>query len=102
MRLSSLSETNLNLLFFLSALLAGITGAISGGQRTDAPAVQQSLARAIEVCVEADVQAPAMRSQSIAAPRSPISSEYAGQLFWALKTIISTSDLGRVNEKLLV
>lgn len=92
----------MNLLFFLSALLAGITGAISGGQRTDAPAVQQSLARSFEVSVEADLQTPAMLSQNRTAPRNPIGSEIAGQPSWALKTVIFTSDLSRVNEKLLV
>lgn len=92
----------MNLLFFLSALLAGITGAMSGGQRTDAPAVQQSLARAFEVSVEADVQTPAARSRSVAALRSGLTSERAGQPFWALKAIISTLDQSRVNEKLLV
>ncbi len=92
----------MNLLFFLSALLAGITGAISGGQQTDAPAVQQSLARAIEVSVEADAQTPAMLTQNVITLRSPVSSECDGQPFWALKTIISPSDLDRVNEKLLV
>lgn len=99
---SSILDKNLNLLFFLSALLAGITGAISGGQRTDAPAVQQSLARAFEASVEADVQTPTMLSRNITAPRSPIGSESAGQLFWAIKSIAFTFDLDRVNEKLSV
>lgn len=95
-------ETNLNLLFFLSALLAGITGAISGGQRTDSPAVQQSLTRALEVSVEADVQIPVMLSQNLTVLRRSIDAEWNGQFFWALTTIVPASDVERVNEKLLV
>lgn len=92
----------MNLLLFLSALLTGLTGAISGGQRADAPAVQQSIARAVEAT--ADYVAPqplAARSLAIAVPR-PILSVLDARPLWALAAAAPATDIARTFGKLLL
>ena len=99
---SRLLDAVLNLLLFLSALLTGFTGAIAGGQRTDAPAVQQSVAQVREIVAEAVVQSPASRPQRMPAVRSPIMSERIVQNFWALQIAPAAPAIGQVNEKRLI
>lgn len=92
----------MRLLLFLSALLTGLTGAISGGQRTDAPVVQQSLAHALETVVEASAQKPAtLRSRMIVA-HAEIISEPELQSARMFRLSLPAFDIARVHEKLLV
>lgn len=67
----------MNLLLFLSALLTGFTGALSGEQRTTAPAVQQSVACALEMVAEATTQLSRTAPQRAGEIRSPFISEAA-------------------------
>jgi hypothetical protein len=92
----------LNLLLFLSALLTGLTGAISGGQRAEAPAVQQSIARAIEVTAENVVQQASPARQNTSAVRRPILSIIGMKPGWVLNFDVPATDVGRVYERLLV
>lgn len=92
----------MNLLLFLSALLTGFTGAISGGQRADAPAVQQSVAQALEIVAEAVTQLSTPAPQRMATVRSPIVSERVVQHYWALQIAMPILKIGRVNEKRLI
>ena len=101
-RLSQNLEPVLNLLLFLSALLAGFTGAISGGQRADAPAVQQSVAQMRDSFAETVAQLPAPAPRRMATVRSPIVSELIVQPSWALQIVLPVFEIGRVNEKRLV
>lgn len=92
----------LNLLLFLSALLTGLTGAISGGQRADAPAVQQSVARAVEVAAEYVAQQPLAARKFIAAARRPILSVLDTKPGWSLAVDAPATDIARICKKLLV
>jgi len=92
----------LNLLLFLSALLTGLTGAISAGQRADAPAVQQSIARAAEAVAESATQEPlAARSLATIVWR-PIASVLGAKPGWVLTVDTRATDIGRMSEKLLI
>jgi len=92
----------LNLLLFLSALLTGLTGAISGGQRADAPAVQQSVARAVEVAAESVAQQPLAAQQRTAAVQRPILSVVGTKPVWALAAAVPATDIARIFGKLLL
>lgn len=96
------TEPILELLLFLSALLTGFTGVISGERRTDAPAVQQSVAQALEIVAETVAPMPAPARHIVAAPRSPVMSERASRPCWALHTAIPVANVRQVNEKRLV
>ena len=101
-RVQIISEPMLNLLLFLSALLAGVTGAISGHARTDVPAVQQSAAQVCEIFVESAIQIPALAP--IGMPRIQSSAHSGNPLVpgWPVKTFLFSRDIGQVLEKLLV
>ena len=92
----------MNLLLFLSALLTGFTGAIYGERRTDAPAVQQSVARALNIVAETVARVPATARHLLATSRSPILSEQAAQPCWQLQTAAPGLSVGQVNEKRLI
>lgn len=92
----------MNLLLFLSALLTGLTGAISAGQRADAPAVQQSIARAVEIAADKVVQQPSPTRQQATAIRRPILSVLGAKTGWALVADAPVIDIARINEKFLV
>jgi len=92
----------LNLLLFLSALLTGFTGALSGERRTDAPAVQQSVARALEVVAEAVAVVPVRAPHVTATLLNPVLSERAARPYWAVQHAISGLDRVQVDEKRLV
>jgi hypothetical protein len=96
------TESILELLLFLSALLTGFTGVISGERRADAPAVQQSVAQALEIVAETEARSPAPARHTVAAARSPIVSEPALRPCWALRTATSMLNARQVNEKRLV
>lgn len=92
----------MNLLLFLSALLTGLTGAISGGQRADAPAVQQSVARAVEVAAESVAQQPLAARQRTAAVRRPALSVRDTKPLWVLAADVPAADIARIFGKLLL
>lgn len=92
----------MNLLLFLSALLTGLTGAISGGQRADAPAVQQSIARAVEATTEYVAQQPLAARPHTAAVQRSILSVLDTKPIWALAVDAPATDIARICEKLLV
>ncbi len=97
------TEPILELLLFLSALLTGFTGVISGERRTDAPAVQQSVAQALEIVAETVAQMPVPAARHVVATtRSPIMSERAARPCWALHAATPVLDARQVNEKRLV
>lgn len=92
----------MNLLLFLSALLAGLTGVISGGQRTDAHAVQQSVARTAEVAAEAVAQQPLVARHLQTGDRRPILSTLDTKALWALTSNVPTTDIARRFGRLLI
>ena len=92
----------MELLLFLSALLTGFTGVISGERRADAPAVQQSVAQALEIVAQTVARMPAPARPTVAAVRSPIMSERALRPCWALRTATPVLNARQVNEKRLV
>jgi len=96
------TESILELLLFLSALLTGFTGVISGERRADAPAVQQSVAQALEIVAETVARTPAPARRTVAAARSPIMSERVSRPCWALRTATPMLNTRQVNEKRLV
>ncbi len=92
----------MNLLLFLSALLTGLTGAISGGQRADAPAVQQSVARSVEMAVENVAQQPLAERQLQTAVQSPILSARDTKPLQMLAADLPATDIVRVFGRLLI
>ena len=94
-------KPNLNLLLFLSALLTGLTGAISVGQRADAPAVEQSIARAVETAAENVTQEPSLARGRLTATRRPILSNVDAKPVWALTVGTPAVDIRRICEKML-
>ena len=92
----------MNLLLFLSALLTGLTGAISAGQRADAPAVQQSIARAVEIATDKVVQQSSPTRQQATAAHRPAFSALGAKPGWALVADAPAIDVARIYEKLLV
>lgn len=89
----------MKLLLFLSALLTGLTGAVSGESR-GALAVEQSVAQALERVAEAAVQVAAPVRQVAAAIRSPFVSEKQAAPCTDVALAIPL-DLSRVSEKRL-
>lgn len=89
----------MKLLLFLSALLTGLTGAVSGEGR-GVLVVEQSMAQVLERAAEAAVQVAAPVRQLAAAIRSPLVSEK--QAFPCTDVALAIPfDLSRVNEKRL-
>lgn len=85
----------MNLLLFLSALLTGLTGAISGHVRAGVPTVQQSAAQALEVAVETAIQIPAV----VRVAMHQIQSGCPLPTGWSVKSFQLSRDIGRVFEK---
>jgi hypothetical protein len=92
----------LNLLLFISALLTGLTGAISGAQRADAPAVHQSIALAIEATAEKAAERASPQPVNVGTIRRPIHSTDTAKTGWALKFQDPAIEIGRIYERLLV
>ncbi len=92
----------MNLLLFISALLTGLTGAISGAQRADAPAVHQSIALAIEAAAESVVERASLQPENAGAIRRPIHSTNSAKTGWALNFERPAIEIGLIYERLLV
>lgn len=92
----------MNLLLFLSALLAGLTGVISGDQRTDALAVQQSVARTAEVAAEAVAQQPLAARHLQTGGQRPILSTLDAKALWALTANVPATDIAHRFGRLLI
>lgn len=92
----------MNLLLFLSALLAGFTGAVSGERITDATAVQQSLGQALEIVAEVAGHMPAPARTAMALILSPVVSERTVRPAGPPQTARLAQDADRVNEQQLV
>jgi len=91
----------LNLLLFISALLTGLTGAFSGAQRAEAPAMHHTVAQAFEGVAEAVAQQASPARQIVFTSRRPVHATgiIAG---WVLKFQYPAVDIARVYERLLV
>ena len=92
----------LNLLLFISALLTGLTGAFSGAQRAEAPALHQSIAQTIEVASEKAVQQASPERQNANAIRRPVHATVGMKVIWALNVLHPALDIRRIYERLLV
>ncbi len=92
----------MNLLLFLSALLTGFTGVLSGEHRTVAATVQHSADRAREIVTEATAQlsAPAQRREEVAL--NSIVSERGIRHIRSIHQEPRALDTNAVNEKWLV
>jgi hypothetical protein len=91
----------LNLLLFISALLTGLTGAFSGAQRAEAPAMHHTVAQAFEGVAEAVAQQASPARPIVFTSRRPVHATgiIAG---WVLKFQYPAVDIARVYERLLV
>ena len=92
----------MNLLLFISALLTGLTGAMSSAQCAEAPAMHQSIAQAIEVAAEKTVQKASPERHDASAVRRPIVSILGASPVRVLKSDLPAIDIGRIYEKLQV
>lgn len=92
----------MELLLLLSALLTGLTGAMSGERRTEAAHVQQSAVATLEIIVEAAAEAVApARHALVAVPSRPIASLTAASPAWRPRSVDVVQDLRRVTAKRL-
>jgi hypothetical protein len=92
----------LNLLLLISALLTGLTGAFSGAQRAETPAVHQSIAQAIEVTAETAVQQASPKWQDTTAIRRPVHAIVGHKPGWVLNFKRPAIYARRIYERLLV
>ena len=91
----------LNLLLFISALLTGLTGAFSGAQRAEAPAMHHSVAQVFEGVAEGVAQQASPARQNVLTSCRPVHATgmAAG---WVLKLHHPAVDIARVYERLLI
>lgn len=72
----------MELLLFLSALLAGLTGALAGDRRIEVVQVEQSAVAGVGTVVETMVARAAVARPAIPAPRSPFAVARAARLWF--------------------
>ncbi|WP_219892421.1 hypothetical protein [Aquisediminimonas profunda] len=92
----------MNLLLFFSALLAGLTGAITGGQRIHAPSVEHSVTQALEVAVK---KAPGLFAPSrfrVDTIHTPLVSELLFRPHNANVSVMRTVDMFTIFAKRLI
>lgn len=83
-------------------MLTGLTGAISGAQRAEAPAVHQSIALAIEAAAESVIERASLQPESAGAIHRPIHSTNSAKTGWALNFGYPAIEIGRIYERLVV